>query len=390
MTDRNARSGKLLLLLVALAVLTGFQPGLAEAQNQADDMKKYEATDPIGRKAIILVPRESTDEEIRTAIKQASFSFPNEIEKLRKAAEQGNTNAQKELGHKYLRGWGLPENGGEAAKWYRRAAKQGDAEAQRELGYMYFFGKYDGVPENDQEAARWFHKAAEQGDAKAQERLGHMYRRGVGVAEDKREAVKWYRKAAQQGHTKAQVHLGYMYANGEGVPEDYQEAEKWHRKAAEQAEDLDLLYLAVQYANGVGVPEDGWEAKRLFRLVAKGGHPVFAQAAQRELGNMYYAGKYAVQFGKDNQEAVKWYRKAAEQGDAEAQERLGHMYANGEGVPEDYVKAYAWMNLAAAQGRNNAVKAKELLRSSMTTEQVAEAQKLSADLYKRIEAAKPE
>ena len=253
---------------------------------------------------------------------------------------------------------------------------------------MYFFGKYEGVPENNQGAARWFRKAAEQGEAKAQERLGHMYRRGVGVAEDNREAVKWYRKAAEQGNTEAQVHLGYMYANGEGVPEDYREAEKWRRQAAEQAEDLDLLSLAVQYANGIGVPEDSWEAKKLFRLVAEGGHPVFSQAAQRQLGDMYYAGKYALQFGKDNREAVKWYRKAAEQGDAKAQERLGHMYANGEGVPQDFVQAHAWMNLAAAQGFQ--AENRDRLAAQMTPAQIAEAQKLAAELFKRIEPSKSE
>ena len=62
------------------------------------------------------------------------------------------------------------------------------------------------------------------------------------------------------------------------------------------------------------------------------------------------------------------------------------MYDKGEGMPEDYVKAYAWFNLAAAQGQEDAVKAKDSLREKMTTEQVAEAQRLSGELYKRIES----
>ena len=64
------------------------------------------------------------------------------------------------------------------------------------------------------------------------------------------------------------------------------------------------------------------------------------------------------------------------------------MYAKGKRVPEDYEKAYAWINLAAAQGRSSAFKAKELLRASMTAEQVANAQKLAAELYDRIESSK--
>ena len=47
-------------------------------------------------------------------------------------------------------------------------------------------------------------------------------------------------------------------------------------------------------------------------------------------------------------EAVKWFRFAADQGDASAQYALGLMYGNGRGVPHDYVSAYMWFNLSAA------------------------------------------
>ena len=73
-----------------------------------------------------------------------------------------------------------------------------------------------------------------------------------------------------------------------------------------------------------------------------------------------------------------------------AQHNLGVMYDKGEGVPEDYVKAYAWFNLAAAQGQEDAVKAKDSLRERMTAEQVAEAQKLAGELFNRIESSPPQ
>ena len=57
---------------------------------------------------------------------------------------------------------------------------------------------------------------------------------------------------------------------------------------------------------------------------------------------------------EDDEEAVWWYRLAAEQGYASAQTILGLMYANGEGVPEDLVLAYMWYNLSAAQGNPRA------------------------------------
>ena len=53
---------------------------------------------------------------------------------------------------------------------------------------------------------------------------------------------------------------------------------------------------------------------------------------------------------QDYAEAVKWYRLAAEQGDAVAQYNLGVMYDNGQGVPQDYAEAVKWYRLAAEQG----------------------------------------
>ena len=91
---------------------------------------------------------------------------------------------------------------------------------------------------------------------------------------------------------------------------------------------------------------------------------------------------------EDDREAAKWYRKAAEQGDASAQFNLGGMYATGEGVPEDYVMAYVWANLSAAQGKKEANDIKDLLRPKMTAEKVAEAQKLAGELFRRIESLK--
>jgi hypothetical protein len=56
---------------------------------------------------------------------------------------------------------------------------------------------------------------------------------------------------------------------------------------------------------------------------------------------------------QDHVEAAKWFRKAAEQGNAGAQYNLATAYANGEGVSKDYVQAYMWFMLAAAQAEDD-------------------------------------
>ena len=74
---------------------------------------------------------------------------------------------------------------------------------------------------------------------------------------------------------------------------------------------------------------------------------------------------------KDDTEAVKWYRKAAEQGNATAQYNLGSCYDFGEGVAKDDVIAYMWYNLAAASGYGDAKRNRDFLEKKMTAEKIA-------------------
>ena len=148
-------------------------------------------------------------------------------------------------------------------------------------------------------------------------------------------------RLAEGGDTTAQWNLGVMYGNGEGVPQDDEEAVKWYTKAAEQG-DVDAQYnLGDMYGKGEGVPQD-------------------------------------------YKEAVKWYTKAAEQGDVDSQYNLGLMYYNGEGVPKDLVQAYAWYDVAKANGQEKVKEWRDKIE--LTPLQLAEAQSLYTEIYKRIEA----
>ncbi len=83
-----------------------------------------------------------------------------------------------------------------ALREFRPLANQGDADAQNNLGALYYHGK--GVPEDDAKAVKWFRKAAEQGDADAQNNLGLMYGKGRGVPQDYVQAHMWYNLAASR------------------------------------------------------------------------------------------------------------------------------------------------------------------------------------------------
>ena len=65
-------------------------------------------------------------------------------------------------------------------------------------------------------------------------------------------------------------------------------------------------------------------------------------------------------------------------GDALGQHNLGLMYANGQGVVQDYVQAHKWFNLGATSGDASAVKNRDIVASKMTPAQIAEAQRLAS------------
>ena len=157
---------------------------------------------------------------------------------------------------------------------------------------------------------------------------------------DYETAFREFKVAAEQGDVYAQNNLGYMYQNGQGVAQDYKEAVKWYRLAGEQGNTK----------------------------------------AQFNLGGMYVKGQGVTQ---DYKEAVKWWRLAAEQGYASAQFNLGGVYGEGISVIQNYVISHMWFNIAASNGSEAAKRGRDQLVNELTSEQIAEAQKLARECTKK-------
>lgn len=98
--------------------------------------------------------------------------------------------------------------------------------------------------------------------------------------------------------------------------------------------------------------------------------------AQYKLGLLYLTGNGALQ---DFAEAAKWLRRAAEQGYALAQYELGLIYRTGYGLAIDHVQSYVWLNLAAAAGIPEAVSARDEVMRSLSNKQLAQAQKMARE-----------
>jgi TPR repeat protein len=153
---------------------------------------------------------------------------------------------------------------------------------------------------------------AKAGDANAEFQLALRLMNGSGgVQQDTREAMIEFQKAAEKGNAEAQYMLGQIYEDGGmgmAVP------------------DSDGSYTNGRVVNFHPVPND---------------------------------------FGL----AAKWYRMAAKQGNALAQNHLGLIYADGRGVPQDYAEAYFWLSLASANGSHsstNGVDDRDLAASHLT------------------------
>ncbi len=111
-------------------------------------------------------------------------------------------------------------------------------------------------------------------------------------------------------------------------------------------------------------------ALREWQHTAKQGNVI----AQYNLGIMYAHG---LGVSQDYHEAIKWYDLSAKQGYTGAQISLGEIYAKGQNGAQDFVIAFMWYNLAASKGNEYGAELRDLLATQMTSEQIAQAQKLA-------------
>ena len=118
----------------------------------------------------------------------------------------------------------------DAAKWFKRAALQGNPDAQFKIGFFLSTGQ--GGTTNLVEAADWYERAASNKVARAQHNLAVCLEHGLGRDKDLIQALKWYREAAYQRDTFAQKAVGVFHHQGKGVSKDLAEAGAWYMLAA--------------------------------------------------------------------------------------------------------------------------------------------------------------
>ena len=125
---------------------------------------------------------------------------------------------------------------------------------------------------------------------------------------------------------------------------DYEKAAKYMKKAARMGEILAQDSLAEYYEKGIGVQQDYVKAAELYAKVARSRKPgVFYGMpktphckAAYALGRLHEEGLLP---NASMEEAVKWYKRSAELGEADACLKLAELYLEGRGVPQDYLES---------------------------------------------------
>ncbi len=158
----------------------------------------------------------------------------------------------------------------------------------------------------------------------------------IGCATDKATLFGKMENLAERGSPEAQYHLGMFYNNGIGTQKDTTKAFEWFEKSAMAGDPLGSYKLGCYYAGqGQGVVTIDKEKALEYKLVAAEKGYTFAQY---DVANSYYV-------NGEIEEAIKWWKESADQGDSGSIYALYAIYSKGERIPKDSVLAYGYLKI---------------------------------------------
>jgi localization factor PodJL len=135
----------------------------------------------------------------------------------------------------------------------------------------------------------------------------------------------------------------------------------------------------VAYETGLGVEQDITRASEWYRRAAEQGYA----DAEYNLGIAYASGQGVT---PDLAEAASWFRRSAENGNTDAQYNLAVMYAQGRGVEIDTIEAQKWLNIAATLGDDEAADARDQIATALSPAEIEEAQARADDWFTGLNA----
>ena len=199
---------------------------------------------------------------------------------------------------------------------------------------------------------------------------------GVGATADDLDAIDYLRRSAELRYAPAQVVVGYFYDSGTKVPQDYAAAADWYKKAARQNDRVAEWLLGRLYYGGSGVPKDLSAAETWLQKSAGQGDPY----------GQYLLGLVKLE-RSDYVKAAELFRKAANQGLPQAQQQLGRLLKDGQGITADKNQAYIWLLTSYQAGYQPAGADLSVLNGDLSTAQIDEAKNKARDLQQTVSRA---
>ena len=244
----------------------------------------------------------------------------------------------------------------------------------------------EGVEKDVAQAFKLMQSAADLGHADAMGGLGYFYSQGISVPKDSAKAIEWFRKGAENGSAKSQHNLGTSLMKAhEANPDEKQvvEAIDWIRKAAEQKlPEANLTYGIYAYIGENGIAQNNELAATHFQIAADHG----LADAQNYLGAMNENGQG---MAIDHEQAITWYRKAAIQGHIRAQANLGFAIGVNNADENKQNEALAWLSIASQQGDVSAEKGLFEIEPTITAEKHQKINDLAIEIGKQIKPNTP-
>lgn len=254
--------------------------------------------------------------------------------------------------------------------WYLPAAQEGDTEAQYNLGFMYETGW--GVPENSAEAVRWYREASEMQHDVAQLRLAMMMIVGEGVAASMRNGLELLHQSAENGNRIAEILVQDMFDVGDVSEKDARRIVSGIRRIFDdgEMETIKTLRRSLEALRrgsselpieSIAEPEkttpittkpiDVVKAVTQKNKDLKKPKPVIKEPVRKADQKLIEHDEQKIAKGN----LFKWYAEEAAKGEADAQYHLGVLYITGDQVEKDIEEGLHWMKLAAEQGHELAI-----------------------------------
>ena len=270
------------------------------------------------------------------------------LDYLMKAAATGYAPAELSLAKMYDEGTGVKRDFRKAAAFAKRAAAHGSIEGCYMAGLASFAGK--GADKNYDLAFKLFKIASDAGFMKATFTLARCYAGGFGVKKDIDMFVKLHTELAERGFAKS------AFVLGERAFENfrYDEAFRYFSKGAELDNVFCQYYLGECYMFGHGIRKDETEALKWYKKAADQGH-VLSQKIIDDRRNR--------EILKD-QTPFATFEKDARAGNAQSMYIVGRYYEDGIGINRDLNKAKEWYRKAKKRGNSAAKRALEALEKA--------------------------